>query len=164
MLIEVNAVDLLVCNPLWVATNSLGKQRFIVDSSYVNQYLQSCKIKHEDIHTAADLFQHCDGFFNFDYTIGYHHVEIFSEHTKFLGCLWLVNGSSMYFKFTVRPFGLSVGPFIFTKIQKAQTKHRRSRGIRIITDLDDGAVADYNFQEAQRVWDLCGKMCRVVAL
>ena len=153
-LIEVNVGDLLVCNPLGVATNSSGKRRLIVDLRYVNQHLRSCKFKYEDIRTAADLFHQDDWFFKFDYTSGYHHVDIFPEHTKFLGCSWMVNGSLKYFKFTVLPFGLSVGPFVFTKIQKALTKHWRSKGIRIFTYLDDGAGADSDFYEAQRVSDL----------
>ena len=90
---------------------------------YVNQHLRSCKFKYEDIRTAADLFQRGDWFFKFDYTSGYNHVEIFQAHTKFLGCSWIVDDSHKFFKFTVLPFGLSVGPFIFTKIQKALTKH-----------------------------------------
>ena len=93
-------------------------------------------------------------FFKFDHTSGYHHVEIFPEHTKFLGCSWMVNGSPRYFKFSVLPFGLSVAPFVFTKIQKALTKHWRRQGIRMFTYLDDGAGADSDFCEAQRVSDL----------
>lgn len=38
-LIEVNVTDLLVCNPLGVAINSLGKCRLIVDLCSVNQRL-----------------------------------------------------------------------------------------------------------------------------
>ena len=104
--------------------------------------------------TAADLFHQGDWFFKFDYTSGYHHEEIFAEHTKFLGCSWMVNGSLTYFKFTILPFGLSVGPLVFTKIQKSLTKHWRSQGIRTFTCLDDGACADSDFYEAQRVSNL----------
>lgn len=78
-------------------------------------------------------------------------MEIFPKHTKFLGCSWAVDGSC---KFTALPFGLSVGPFIFTEIQKALTKHWRRQGIRIFTYLDDGAGADSDFCEAQRVSDV----------
>lgn len=120
----------------------------------MNQHLRSCNFKYEDIRTAADLFNQGDRFFNFDYTSGYHHVEIFPEHTKFLSCSWMVNGSLKYFKFTILPFGLSVGPFVFMKIQKALTKHWRSQGICIFTYLDDGAGADSDFHEARRVSNL----------
>ena len=85
-LVEVSPTDLRVCSPLGVAMNSSGKLRLTVDLRYVNQHLRSCKFKYEDIRTAADLFQQGDWFFKFDYTSGYHHVEIFPDHTNFLGC------------------------------------------------------------------------------
>ena len=78
----------------------------------------------------------------------------FPEHTKFLGCTWMVDGSCKFVKFTVLPFGLSVGPFIFTKIQKALTKHWRRKGICLFTYLDDGAGVDSDFSEAQWVSDI----------
>ena len=117
-LVEVSPTDLHVCSPLGIAKNNSGKLRLIVDLRYVNQHLRSCKFKYEDINTAADLLQQGDWFFKFDYTSGYHHAKIFPEHTKFLGCTWMVDGSCKFVKFTVLPFGLSVGPFIFTKMQK----------------------------------------------
>lgn len=59
----------------------------------------------------------------------------------------MINGSCKFIKLTALPFGLSVGPYIFTKIQRAQTKHWRRQGIRIFTYLDDGAGADSDFCE-----------------
>ena len=163
-LVEVSPKDLLVCSPLGVAMNSSRKSRLIMYLRYVNQHLRSCKFKYEDIHTAADLFQQGDWFFKFDYTSRYYHLEKFPEHTKFLGCSWMVHGSCKFFKFTVLPFGLSVGPFIFTKIQKALRKHWRRQGIRLFTYLDDGAGADSDFSEAQRVLTWCERMCGVAVL
>ena len=156
-MVEVSSTDLRVCNPLGVAFNSSGKPRLILNLRYVNNHLRSCKFQYEDIRTAADLFQKGDWFFKFDYTSGYHHLEIFAEHTPFLGCSWLVNGHCKFYKFTVLPFGLSTGPYIFTKVQRALTKHWRSQGIRIFTYLDDGAGADRSFSEAQEVSDLVRK-------
>lgn len=45
-------------------------------------------------------------------------MEAFPEHTKFLAGSRMVNmvPSSTSGYFTVLPFGLSVGPFVFTKI------------------------------------------------
>ena len=44
--------------------------------------------------TAADLFHQGDLFFKFDYTSGYHHVEIFPEHTKvYRSSFWPLSGS-----------------------------------------------------------------------
>ena len=68
--------------------------------------------------------------------------------------------SGKFFKFTVLPFVLSVGPFIFTKIQTALTKHWRRQGIRLFTYLDNGAGTDSDFSEAQWVSDMVRAVVR----
>ena len=85
------------------------------------------------------------GCLKFDYKSGYHHLDIFAGHTTFLGCSFQLEGKLRYFKFTVLPFGLATGPYVFTKIQRALVKHWRSRGFRI---LDDGAGGEQGFAEA----------------
>lgn len=82
---EVERDDLMVCNPLGVVRNSAHKPQLIVDLHYVNKHLRSCKFKYEDIRTAEDLFLKGDWFFKFDYKSGYHHIEIFPQHCRFLG-------------------------------------------------------------------------------
>ena len=66
----------------------------------------------------------------------------------------MVDGSVKFFKFTVLPFGPSVGPLIFAKIHKALTKHWRRQSIRIFTYLDDDAGADSDFCEDKKVSDV----------
>ena len=107
-LLKVNESDLTVCSPLGVTRNACGKQRLILDLSYVNQHLRVSKFKYEDIRTACYLCSKGDWFFKFDYTSGYHHVEIHPGHTTFLGCSWSINGKEIYFKFTVLPFGPAI--------------------------------------------------------
>jgi hypothetical protein len=147
--VEVGKHDISVCSPLSVAKNSSGKPRLILDLRFINSHLRVQKFKYEDIRTASDLFQQGDWFFKFDYTSGYHHVEIFPAHTQFLGCAWVLNGQQKYFQFTVLPFGLASAPFLFTKVQKALVKHWRAQGIRIFTYLDDGAGAESNLADAR---------------
>ena len=120
---EVERDDLMVCNPLGVVRNSAHKPRLIVDLRYVNKHLRSCKFKYEDIRTAADLFSKGDWFFKFAYKSGYHHIEIFPQHCQFLGFSLYYQDQPRYFHFTVLPFGLSTGPFLLTKIQRALVKH-----------------------------------------
>ena len=122
VLVEEKAEDLTVVNPLGVVQNACGKSRLILDLRYVNKFLRSCKFKYEGIKTAADLFQKTDWVFKFDYKSGYHRVDIFEPHTKFLGCAFMLDNQTGYFKFTVLPFGLATGPYVFTKIQKALVK------------------------------------------
>ena len=122
-LLEVKESDLAVCSPLGVANNSNGKLRLILDLRFVNKHLRVHKFKYEDIRTACDLFIRGDWFFKFDYTSGFHHIDILPQPTKFLGCSWELDGHRRFFKFVVLPFGLPSVPFVFTKIQRALVSH-----------------------------------------
>ena len=149
--------DLMVCNPLGVVRNSAHKPRLIVDLRYVNKHLRSCKFKYEDIRTAADLFSKGDWFFRFDFKSGYHHIKNFPQHCQLLGFSLFYKSQLRYFQFTLLPFGLSMGPYLFTKIQRALVKRWRSKGFRIFTYLDDGAGADQVLDKAVKMSEFVGK-------
>ena len=54
--------------------------------------------------------------FSFDIKSGYHHVDIFPPDQEFLGFSWSKDGVIRFYKYTVLPFGISTGPYIFTKV------------------------------------------------
>ena len=54
--------------------------------------------------------------FSFYIKSGYHHIDIFPADQNFLGFSWTRKGVVKYFRFTVLPFGLATGPYIFTKV------------------------------------------------
>ena len=86
-------------------------------------------------------FSKGDWFSKFDYKSGYHLIEIFPLHCRFLGFSFFYKGRLRFFQFLVLPFGLSTSPYLFTKIQRALVKHWRGKGFRIFTYLDHGAGA-----------------------
>ena len=96
------------------------------------------------------MFCKGDWFFKFDYKSGYHHIEILPQHCQFLGFSLFFGGKLRFFQLTVLPFGLSVGPYLFTTIQRALVKHWRSKGFRIFTYLD-GAGADQVLNKAMKM-------------
>ena len=145
---EVSHSEVHVLSPLGVVKNSV-KKRLILDLRYVNNFLHVPKFKYEDIRTARDIFSLGNWFFKFDYKSGYHHVDIFPTHQKFLGFSWTLAGKKKWFVFSALPFGLASAPHVFTKIQKALVKHWREQGIRIFTYLDDGAGADKTLAAAR---------------
>ena len=51
------------------------------------------------------VFTKEDFLFKFDLKSGYHHLDIFEPHQKYLGFAWGVGGNMSYFVFTVMPFG-----------------------------------------------------------
>lgn len=100
---ETNQSDVHVISPLGVVRNG-SKERLILDLCYVNKYLQVFKFKYEDIRTVRDIFLLGDWFFKFDYNkSGYHHVDIFLSHQKFLGFSWTIQRQRKFFCFFSSP-------------------------------------------------------------
>ena len=134
-----------------VSTQSSGKRRLILDLRFVNQFIVKQKVKFEDYKTALDLFQYGGYACSFDLKSGYHHVDIFPSHQRFLGFSWTFpDGRTRYFAFTVLPFGLSSAPYLFTKLMRPLVKYWRSRGLYCIVYLDDGFLMDSTLEKTQR--------------
>ena len=87
--------------------------------------------------------------FRFDLKSAYHHVRIFPDHRTYLGFF----GDAHYYVFNVLPFGISTAAFIFTKVLRHLVQYWRSRGIRIISFLDDGIAAADSASEARTISD-----------
>ena len=62
-----------------------------------------------------------------------------------MGFSWGSTFVTRYFKFTVLPFGLSVGPYIFSKVMRPLVKHWRSKAFSVVLYLDDGISAHQSF-------------------
>ena len=137
-IVETRKEDLVVINPLSVATNKSDKKRLILDLRYVNKHIYKQKIKFEDWRTAINYFGPGKYFTKFDLKSGYHHLDIFSEHQSYLGFSWPnPDGSNRCYRFTVLPFGLSSAPYIFTKLLRPLIRHWRGLGISTTIFLDD---------------------------
>jgi hypothetical protein len=138
-----------VISPLSVAINK-DKKRLILDLRYVNQHIYKQKIKFEDWRTAMSYFGKGTFFTKFDLKSGYHHLDIFPEHQRFLGFSWpSSSGETCFYMFTVLPFGLSSAPYIFTKLIRPLTQHWRAQAIHITIFLDDGVDIEDSLQTAQ---------------
>lgn len=62
---------------------------------------------------------------------------------------WVFEGVIKYFKFTVLPFGLSVGPYIFSKVMTPLVRYWRSEALSIVVYLDDGISAEQSFSKCE---------------
>ena len=94
--------------------------------------------KYEDIHSLSKVFEQNFWFFTWDLESGYHYVDIFSGHQKFLGFSWPFSGKARFFIFRVLPFGLNSACFCFMKLLGPLVKRRRSMGHCCFVYLDDG--------------------------
>lgn len=134
---------------------SSGKGRLILDLRHVNKQVRLTKCKFENWKTASQyLTSDCFGFV-FDLKSGYHHIDIFPNHQKYLGFSWKFGETIKYFVFTVLPFGLSSAGYIFTKVVRPLVAHWRKDGIKVTVYLDDGlGLADSEkvcYEQAERV-------------
>ena len=131
----------VVCSPLSVVSNSSGKLRLVLNLRYLNQFLYAPHFKYEDLRTAALLFEKHEYLFKFDLKSGYHHVNIYPDHQKYLGCQWDMNcGETQFYIFAVLPFGLSTACYIFTKLMRPLVRFWRGKGQKAIVYLDDGII------------------------
>ena len=111
----------------------------ILDLRHVNLYVYKQKFKCEDLKVAFSIVSRGYSLFKFEINSGYQYVEIFPEHRKFSAFRWgFGDGVIRYFQFAVVQFGLSSGPYLFTKLFKPVIKMWRSNGIPIVVFLDDG--------------------------
>ena len=140
-----------VINPLSVSINSSGKKRLILDLRYVNTHVYKDKIKFEDWKCFEHYLEGKEGYlFKFDLKNGYHHIDIFEPHQKFLGFSWVFKGNIKFFVFTVLPFGLTSAPFIFTKVVRPLVKYWRFNSVKITCFLDNEIGIEYNYEAAKR--------------
>ena len=144
-----------VCSPLSVVSNSAGKLRLVLNLRYLNQFLHVTKFKYEDLRVAALMFERQEYMFKFDLKSGYHHIDIYPEHQRYLGFRWDTEGNPQFYVFAVLPFGLATACYVFTKLLRPLVRYWRGRGLKAIIYLDDGIVAvkgkDAAIKESGRV-------------
>ena len=107
-----------VVNPLSVSIQANGKKRLILDLRYPNQFVKKSKIKLEDAKTMLYSFVECskNWLFSLNIKSGYHHIDIFPPDQEFSCFSWSKDEVIRFYKFTVLPFGIPTGPYIFTKV------------------------------------------------
>ena len=130
--------------------HSKGKLRLLLNLRHLNRFLRKDKFKYENLWVALLMFQKGDVLFKFDLKSGYHHVDIYEPHQKYLGFAWQTEGKISYFVFSVPPFDLSSACYAFTKLLRPLIRHWRSHGLRAVIYLDDGIVAAKGCETAMR--------------
>ena len=136
-----------VINPLTVSVNATGKKILILDLRYINQFVWKQTFKLDDWRVLFEYAHKGDFMFVWDLSSGYHHLDLFVGHQQYFGFSFEFQGRIRYFFFTVLMFGLSTGPYIFTKLLRPLVKHWREQGIKTAVYLDDGAGVCDTFEK-----------------
>ena len=120
-----------------------GSFRFILNLKKLNKFIRTTHFKLEDTRTAAKLI--FPGYFmcKVDLQDAYYLVPIHPSSRKFLRFRF----SEQIYQFTCLPFGLSVSPFIFTKLIKPITNTLRLNGFTSTVYLDDFLCIAKNYEK-----------------
>ena len=81
-----------ICSPLAVVENVEGKLCLVLNLRYLNQFLSQVKFKYEDLKVTLLMLAKDDFLFKSDLKSGYHHLDIFESHQKYLGFAWKSDG------------------------------------------------------------------------
>ena len=123
------------CNPLTVATEK--KLRLVLDLRHPNKFVLKTKFKYEDLKHISQVLDFNQHYFSFDLESGYHHIDIFSEHHKYLGFSWRFHQfDTRYYVFRVLPFGLTSACYLFTKLTRPLVHFWRALGISCFMYID----------------------------
>jgi hypothetical protein len=116
------------------------KCRLIFDGRYINEHLIIPSFKYEDLSFCEQYIQPNDFMISYDYSKGYHHLDIHPDFWQFLGFEW--KGS--FYVYTCLPFGLASGPWAFTKLTKELVNRWRRMGHRCSPYIDDSIHCHQN--------------------
>lgn len=120
-----------------------GKQRFILNLKGLNTFIDCPHFKLEDFRSVKNIIsKHCY-MANIDLKDAYFLLPIHKKYRKFLK----FKHNNQLYEFTCMPFGLSIAPYIFTKIFKPIMNHLRSLGFLSVLYLDDILLFGKNKQD-----------------
>ena len=127
-----------VVSPLSVAYRSqqLGeppKKRLIFNGMYINRHIERRRFVYEHVGMTRDLLEPGGFMWSCDLSSGYYHVELHPDFHQYVAfCL-----DGIYYQFAVMPFGLSIAPYVFTRITRELAQRWRAMGVRCISYIDD---------------------------
>lgn len=131
-------------SPFFLALKKDGiSKRFILNLKQLNCFLQAPHFKLEDIRTAMKLISKNCFMATIDLKDAYYSISIHEAHRKYLR----FHFNDSLWEFSSLPFGLSVAPFVFTKIMKPIVTYLRKQNITCVVYLDDCLImADTEYQ------------------
>ena len=117
-----------------------GKLRLIIDLSVLNHFVHTQTFKMETQRKVKDAVQLNDWAFSLDLTDAYLHIPIHHRSRKYLR--FTLRGRMYQFK--ALPFGLSTGPYTFTRLMNVIVTFLRRRAVTLHPYLDDWLARNQN--------------------
>ena len=121
---------------LFCVPKASGGWRPVLDLSALNRFLRSVHFRMETPLSIREAVQEGDWAASIDLSDAYFHLMVHERDRKYLRFQW----GGRTFQFRCLPFGLSLAPWIFTRLVREYLLSLRSLGIRIRAYLDDWLV------------------------
>ena len=110
-----------------------GGWRPVIDLSRLNKFVLCPHFKMETLDTVRMSLQKGDWATSLDLRDAYFHIPIHQKSHRYLRFFF----KGKIYQFRALPFGLSVSPYVFSRVLKAVLRHVRRLGIRVHAYLDD---------------------------
>lgn len=132
---------------LFTIPKSTGGFRPILDLSPLNEFLEKVKFQMDSPDAIRRAIQPGDWAASLDLKDAYFHVKIHERDRKWLRFTW----NNCIFQFRVLPFGLSLSPWVFTKVIKEIVSFTRNQeDMRMHAYLDDWLILASSEEECSR--------------
>jgi hypothetical protein len=131
---------------MFVIPKKNGGYRPVFNLKDLNAYVHCPHFKMESIQQVIKLINKGDFFTSVDLTDAFLHILIHRQFRKYLRFQW----EGHIFQFRTTPFGLSVVPWLFTRLTKPILLWARRQGMRISAYLDDWILIAKSQQLAQQ--------------
>ncbi|OOZ38563.1 hypothetical protein BOW52_08340 [Solemya elarraichensis gill symbiont] len=128
---------------IFVVHKPNGKFRPIINLKFLNEFVQYNHFKQETFNIVLDLVQPNDFMTKIDLADAYFSIPIHPSHWKYLKFYW----NSILYCFVCLPFGLTIAPYLFTKILRPIFAWFRQQNIRSSYYIDDSI----NFDQVRAV-------------
>lgn len=110
-----------------------GSYRFVLNLKNLNEFLQTDHFKMKDWRTAVKIVNRKDFMAKVDLKNAYYSLPVDQDSRKLLRFVF----KGQLYEFRCLPNGLSIAPYIFTKVLKPVVSSLRERGFILVIYLDD---------------------------
>ena len=121
---------------IFVVPKATGGWRPVLDLSPLNRYVSKIRFRMETALSVRSAIQPNDWATSLDLRDAYFHVLMHPRSRPWLRFTW----ANRIFQFRALPFGLSLSPWVFTRVTRELAIVLRRRGIRVRMYLDDWLV------------------------
>lgn len=125
-------------HPMDVVPKASGGYRLILDCRLINGFLPQIPFKLENLSVVPQVIARSSWLFSTDLEDAYFHIPVHPSSSPHLCFQW----RGRIYSSNVVPFGLSIAPWIFTKVLRPVIRYCRLFGISVVAYLDDFLWSD----------------------